>query len=214
MGISTEGRKEILGIWITENENASFWTSVCINLSNRGVRDILIACRNNLFGFSTAFKTVFPKTEQQLCIVNQIRKLHKHVLHEDLISMITDTKHIYSAPTLNEAGYMLEEFRRRWYIQYPQIVEFWDINWIELTTYFKYPEEVRRMIYTMNTIEGFHRIIRKFNKINTVYPTDDAVIKSVFLSIREINGKWSIPIKDWKIIIVQLTILFRGRIAA
>ena len=205
LGINMDGHKDILGLWLSENESASFWTTVCNELRNRGVQDILIACRDNLSGFSTAIETVFPKTEQQLCIIHQIRSSTKYVPYKDIKAVMADLKLVYGAPTLEDAEYRLEEFRETWGKKYPQILKSWDANWPELSTYFKYPQEVRTLIYTTNAVEGFHRMLRKYTKTKTIYPTDDAVRKSVFLSIQEISKKWSMPIRDWGTIIGQLT---------
>ena len=212
LGINMEGRKEILGMWLSENESASFWTAVCNELRNRGVEDILIACRDNLSGFSTAIETVFPKTEQQLCVIHQIRSSTKYVPYKDIKPVMADLKRVYGAPTLEDAEYRLEEFREKWGRKYPQILKSWDTNWAELSTYYKYPQEVRTLIYTTNAVEGFHRMLRKFTKTKTIYPTDDAVRKSVYLSIQEISKKWSMPIRDWGIIIGQLMIFFEDRL--
>ena len=212
LGINMDGRKEILGIWISDNESARFWTTVCNELKNRGVQDILIACRDNLSGFSTAIETVFPKTEQQLCVIHQIRNSTKYVPYKDIKAVMADLKKVYGAPTLDDAEYRLEEFREKWGRKYPQILKSWDTNWAELSTYFKYPQEVRTLIYTTNAVEGFHRMLRKYTKTKTIYPTDDAVRKSVYLSIMEISKKWSMPIRDWGIIIGQLLVFFDDRL--
>jgi putative transposase len=212
LGVNLDGRKEILGIWISENESASFWLNVCNELKNRGVRDILIACRDNLSGFSEAIATVFPKAEQQLCVIHQIRNSTKYVPYKDIKEVMAGLKKVYGAPTLDDAEYRLEEFREAWAKKYPQILKSWDTNWAELSTYFKYPEEVRRLIYTTNAVEGFHRMLRKYTKTKTIYPSDDAVKKSVFLSIQEITKKWSMPVRDWGIIIGQLMIFFADRL--
>lgn len=212
LGINMDGHKEILGMWLSENESASFWTTVCNELKNRGLEDILIACRDNLSGFSTAIETVFPKTEQQLCVIHQIRSSTKYVPYKDIKQVMADLKLVYGAPTLEVAEYRLEEFRGKWGKKYPQILKSWDTNWAELSTYFKYPQEVRTLIYTTNAVEGFHRMLRKFTKTKTIYPTDDAVKKSVYLSVQEISKKWSMPIRDWGIIIGQLLIFFEDRL--
>jgi putative transposase len=212
LGVNMEGRKEILGLWINENESASFWLNVCNELKNRGVQDILIACRDNLSGFSEAIATVFPKAEQQLCVIHQIRNSTKYVPYKDIKEVMAGLKKIYGAPTLDDAEYRLEEFREAWAKKYPQILKSWDKNWAELSTYFKYPGEVRRLIYTTNAVEGFHRMLRKYTKTKTIYPSDDAVKKSVFLSIQEITKKWSMPVRDWGIIIGQLMIFFADRL--
>jgi putative transposase len=183
LGINMEGKKEILGIWLSDNESASFWAGVCNDLKNRGIQDILIACRDNLSGFSTAIETVFPKTEQQLCVIHQIRNSTKFVSYKDLKPIMVDLKAIYQAPSEYDALYHMEEFRDKWGKKYPQIIKSWEQNWLELSTYFKYPEEVRRLIYTTNAVEGFHRMLRKYTKTKSSYPTDDSVRKSVYLSI-------------------------------
>ena len=211
LGLTMDGRKEILGIWLSENESASFWTTVLNELKNRGVQDILIACRDNLSGFSNAIETVFPHTEQQLCVIHQIRNSTKYVSYKDLKEVMGDLKLVYGAPTLDDAEYRLEEFRDKWGTKYPQILKSWDANWTELSTYFKYPQEVRTIIYTTNAVEGFHRQLRKFTKNKTIFPTDDAVRKSVYLAITEISKKWTMPIRDWGRIIGQLTIFFESR---
>jgi len=212
LGINMDGRKEILGMWLSDNESASFWTTVCNELKNRGVQDILIACRDNLSGFSTAIETVFPKTEQQLCVIHQIRNSTKYVPWKDIKQVMAGLKLIYGAPTLDDAEYKLEEFREKWGKKYPQILKSWDNNWAELTTYFKYPQEVRTLIDTTNAVEGFHRMLRKYTKTKSIYPTDDAVRKSVYLSIQEISRKWSMPVRDGGIIMGQLLVFFEERL--
>ena len=212
LGINMDGRKEILGMWLSENESASFWTGVLNELKNRGVQDVLIVCRDNLSGFSGAIETVFPHTEQQLCVVHQIRNSTKYVSYKDLKELMTDLKLVYGAPTLEDAEYHLEEFREKWDSRYPQILRSWDANWAELSTFFKYPQEVRTLIYTTNAVEGFHRMLRKFTKTKTIYPSDDAVRKSVFLSIQEISKKWTVPIRDWGCIMGQLIMFFGDRL--
>lgn len=212
LGISIEGHKDVLGIWMAENENASFWTTVCNELKNRGIEDVLIACHDNLGGFTSAIETVFPKTEQQLCVIHQIRNSTKYVPYKDIKAVMADLKLIYGAPTLDEAEYQMEVFREKWGKKYPQIIKSWIANWAELSTYFKYPQEVRTLIYTTNAVEGFHRMLRKYTKTKTIYPTDDSVRKSVYLSIQEISKKWSMPIRDWGIIIGQLMVFFEDRL--
>jgi transposase-like protein len=214
LGITLEGKKEILGIWVTENESASFWAAVCNELKNRGVQDILITCHDNLKGFSSAINSVFPKTEQQLCIIHQIRNSTKYVSYKNLKTIMSDLKTIYQAPSEDDALYRLEGFGEKWNKNYPQIYKSWVDNWTELSTYFKYPDEVRRLIYTTNAVEGFHRMLRKYTKTKTTYPSDEAVKKSVYLSIEEIARKWSMPIRDWGIIMGQLSIFFEERLTA
>ncbi|MFB5764137.1 IS256 family transposase [Paenibacillus medicaginis] len=211
LGINMDGKKEILGMWLSETESASFWTTVCNELKNRGVQDILIACRDNLSGFSHAIRTVFPKTEQQLCIIHQIRNSTKYVSYKDLKPIMADLKAIYQAPSEDDALYHLEVFAEKWDSKYPQILKSWKENWAELSTFFKYPNEVRRLIYTTNSVEGFHRMLRKYTKTKTNYPSDDALKKSIYLSIEEISKKWTMPHRDWGIIVGQLLIFFEDR---
>ena len=213
LGVNMEGRKEVLGMWITENESASFWASVCNELRNRGVEDILIACRDNLSGFSSAIEATFPKTEQQLCIIHQIRNSTRYVSYKDLKPVMADLKTIYQAPSEDDALYHLEEFKDKWNSKYPQIAKSWEGNWAALSAYFKYPAEVRRLIYTTNAVEGFHRMLRKYTKTKTVFPSDDSLKKSIYLSIQEISKKWSMPIRDWGIIMGQLSIFFEERLS-
>jgi len=211
LGIDMTGRKDILGLWVSDTESAAFWTTVCNELKNRGVTDILIACHDNLNELSRAVNTVFPKTEQQLCIIHQIRNSTRYVTHKDVKAVLADLKKVYTAPTLDDAEYRLEEFKEQWDGKYPQIGKSWDDNWAELSTFFKYPEEVRKLIYTTNAVEGFHRMLRKFTKTKTIYPTDDALRKSVYLSIQEITKKWCMPVHNWGIIMGQLIIFFPDR---
>ena len=212
LGVNMEGRKEILGMWITENESASFWASVCNELRNRGVEDILITCRDNLSGFSQAIEAAFPKTEQQLCIIHQIRNSTRYVSYKDLKAVMADLKAIYQAPSEDDALYHLEEFKDNWGKKYPQIAKSWEDNWTALSAYFKYPAEVRRLIYTTNAVEGFHRMLRKYTKTKTVFPSDDSLKKSIYLSIQEITKKWSMPVQNWGIIMGQLSIFFEERL--
>ena len=213
LGINMDGRKEILGIWISENESASFWTTVCNELKNRGLQDILIACRDNLSGFSTAIETVFPRTEQQLCVIHQIRNSTKYVPYKDIKAVMADLKKVYGAPTLDDAEYRLEEFREKWGKKYPQILKSWDTNWAELSTYFKYPEAVRRLIYTTNAIEGFNRQLRKVTKSKTVFPSDESLLKMLYLAMMDITKKWTGHRQDWGQIHSQLEIFFEERLS-
>ena len=214
LGINMDGRKEILGMWMSDNESASFWASICNELKNRGVSDILIACRDNLNGFSKAIEAAFPHTEQQLCIIHQIRNSTKYVSYKDLKALMADLKLVYGAVSEEAALSALGEFGEKWGKKYPQILKSWEANWAELSTYFKYPQEIRTLIYTTNAVEGFHRMLRKYTKTKTIYPTDDAIRKSVYLSIQEISRKWTKPIRDWGSIIGQLSLFFEGRIPA
>jgi len=214
LGIDMEGKKDILGCWISENEGASFWASVCSDLKKRGVSDIFIACHDNLKGLSEAVNAVFPRTKQQLCIVHQIRNSVKFVPWKDRKAVCADLKKIYGAVNLDDAEYALEEFREKWDRKYPAILRSWDENWAELTTFFQYPEQIRHLIYTTNAVEAYHRMVRKFTKAKAIFPTDDSIRKVVFLSVREITKKWTMSARDWGMAYSQFVIYFADRLAA
>jgi putative transposase len=214
LGVDLDGKKDILGIWISETESASFWTVVFNELKNRGVNDILIACHDNLSGIANAINTAFPRTDSQLCIIHQIRNSLKHVSCKDLKAVMADLKKIYGAVSEEAALYALEDCGEKWNKKYPQIYRSWEKNWAHLSTFFKYPEEMRRLIYTTNAVEGFHRMLRKFTKTKTNFPTDDSLRKSVYLSIKEIEKKWNQPVRNWGIIIGQFMMFYEDRIAA
>jgi len=212
LGIDMEGRKDILGIWLSENESASFWASVCNDLKNRGVRDIFIACHDNLKGIGNAINAAFTQCAQQLCIVHQIRSSTKFVPYKDRKSVCADLKKIYSAVNLDDAEFAKEEFREKWNSKYPSILRSWDSNWAELVTFFEYSPEIRKLIYTTNAVEGFHRMLRKFTKTRTIFPTDDSIKKAVYLSVKEISKKWTQQLRDWGLIYGQLLIYFEQRL--
>lgn len=212
LGVSVSGHKEILGIWIGENESASFWLSVCTDLKNRGVEDILIACKDGLSGFSEAIHAVFPQTSIQLCVIHQIRNSLKYVTFKDQKALLADLKSVYQALTLDEAELAFSRFRDQWGNKYPLVIRSWENNWIELTSFFSYPSEIRRLIYTTNTIEGYHRQLRKVTKTKTAYPSDDALRKIIYLATVEISKKWTMPLRSWKQCISQLAIHFGERL--
>jgi len=214
LGIDMEGRKDILGCWISENEGAAFWAGVCSDLRKRGVADIFVACHDNLKGLSEAINATFPNTKNQLCIVHQIRNSTKFVPYKDRKAVCADLKKIYGAVNLDDAEYALEEFRERWGKKYPSILKSWDTNWAELTTFFEYPPEIRHLIYTTNAVEAYHRQLRKFTKTKAILPTDDAIRKVVFFSVREITKKWTMPARDWGMAYSQIMIFFDGRFVA
>jgi len=214
LGVDMNGHKDILGCWISENEGASFWASICSDLRKRGVSDILIACHDNLKGCVEAINAVFPKTKQQLCIVHQIRNSTKFVPYKDRKAICADLKKIYGAVNLDDAEYALEEFREKWDKRYPAILRSWDDNWAELTTFFEYPEAIRHLIYTTNAVEAYHRMVRKFTKSKAIFPTDDSIRKVVFLSVREITKKWTMPVRDWGMAYSQFAIFFAERLVA
>ncbi len=214
LGIDMEGQKDILGIWISENESASFYASICSDLKKRGVTDIFIACHDNLKGLGEAINALFSKTKQQLCIVHQIRNSTKFVQYKDRKEICADLKKIYGAVNLDDAEYALEEFREKWEKKYPSILRSWDANWAELTTFFNYPEEVRHLIYTTNAVEGYHRMVRKFIKSKSIFPTDDSIRKVIYLSVKEIRKKWTMPARNWAMAYSQIMIYFADRFAA
>ena len=214
LGINVQGHKEILGIWIGQNESASFWLGVCNDLKNRGVQDILIACKDGLSGFSDAIESVFPRTTIQLCVIHQIRNSMKFVSYKEQKAVMADLKKVYQALTLEEAEWAFSQFKEKWGKKHPIIVKSWETNWLELTAYFSYPAEIRRLIYTTNTIEGYHRQLRKVTKTKTAYPTDDALRKIIYLATMEISKKWTMPVRAWTDCISQLVILYGDRLEA
>jgi putative transposase len=214
LGIDMDGHKDILGIWISENEGASFYAAICSDLKKRGVQDIFIACHDNLKGLGEAVNAVFPRTKQQLCIVHQIRNSVKFVQWTDRKQICADLKTIYGAVNLDDAEYAKEEFREKWDKKYPSILRSWDANWADLTTFFEFPQEIRHLIYTTNAVEAYHRMVRKFTKSKAIFPTDDSIRKVVFLSVKEITKKWTMPARDWSLAYSQIMIFFADRFAA
>jgi transposase-like protein len=214
MGINMTGQKDVLGIWIGENESASFWLGVCNDLKSRGVEDILIACKDGLSGFSEAINTVFPQTEIQLCIIHQIRNSLKYVPYKEQKILMADLKKVYQALTIEEAGMAFEDFKEKWGKKHPIIIRSWENNWLELTAYFKYPYEIRRIIYTTNIIEGYHRQLRKVTKTKTAYPTDDALKKIIYLATDQAAKKWNMPVREWTKCLSQFAIYFGDRLNA
>jgi transposase-like protein len=212
LGINVCGQKDILGIWIGESESASFWLGVCNDLKNRGVEDILIACKDGLSGFSEAINTAFPRTDIQLCVIHQIRNSMKYVSHKERKVIIADLKHVYQALTLEEAEIAFQIFKEKWGKKYPIIIRSWETNWLELTTYFNYPQDVRRLIYTTNIVEAYHRQLRKVTKTKTAYPSDDSLRKIIYLATVDAAKKWTMPVKDWGQCISQFVIQFGDRL--
>lgn len=210
-GINVEGEKDILGIWVGEAESSKFWMKVLADLKNRGVKDILIACVDGLKGFEEAIKSTFSETEIQQCIVHQIRNSTKFVNYKDRKKFCADMKEIYTAPN-EEAGLLaLDKFEEKWGAKYSYAIKSWRDNWQNLSTFFRYPPEIRRIIYTTNTIENFNRRIRKVTKNKGSFPTDDSLIKILYLIVMDVSEKWTMPIRDWGIIINQLRIYFGER---
>jgi len=212
MGIDMEGYKDILGIWIGEAEGAKFWLGVCNDLKNRGVKDILIACMDGLKGLPDAIKAVFPEVNIQSCIIHQIRNSIKYVSYKNKKEVVRDLKLIYKAPTEEIALAQLDSLKEKWNDEYPVIIDSWYNNWDKLSTFFAYTEEIRKIIYTTNALEGFNRQLRKFTKTKTVFPTDDSLRKSLYLATDCVMKKWTAPISNWGITLAQLTIKFKERI--
>ena len=211
IGINLDGKKDVLGMWVGENESAKYWASVLNGLRNRGVEDIFIACTDNLTGFDTAIEAVFPQTEIQNCIIHQLRNSSKYVSYKDIKALMADLKAVYAAVDEASALDALDIFAETWDKKYPKISKSWRENWVNLSTYFKYPVEVRRLIYTTNTIEGFNRQLRKVTKSKAVFPTDDSLFKMLYLAMIDITKKWTGRRQDWGTIHAQLSIYFNDR---
>ncbi|WP_341758803.1 IS256 family transposase [Candidatus Tisiphia endosymbiont of Ditula angustiorana] len=212
MGIDQNGHKDILGFYACESEGSHFWLGVLNDLKTRGMRDILITCIDGLEGFPEAINTVFPKTEIQLCIVHQIRNSLKHVASKDQKSFMVDLKMIYQAESRDVAEYNLLRLEEKWGKKYPMVIKSWQQNWDNLATYFKYSGEVRKLIYTTNPIEGFHRQVRKYTKTKGAFTSENALFKLVFCAIKQITAKWNMPIPNWAVTVSQLDIFFPDRL--
>ncbi len=211
IGLTNEGKKEVLGFWIEKNESASFWMTVLTDLKARGVEDILIACTDNLKGFTQAIKGVFPNTITQLCIVHQIRNSCKFVVWSDLKEFCKDLKGVYTSINIKMALDELQKFKSKWGAKYKYAVQSWEQNWDNLTGYFEFPLELRKIVYTTNTIENLNRGIRKYTKTKTQFPTEDAATKSIYLAINNIQNNWTGTIHGWKLIQQQFLTIFEGR---
>ena len=213
IGINMEGIKEVLGMWVGENESSKFWLTVMNGLKNRGVEDILIACVDGLTGFPAAIEAAYPKTEIQQCIIHQIRNSTKFVSYKDIKELMSDLKRVYTAVDEPTASSELDKFDEKWSSKYPKIAISWRSNWANLSTYFKYPQEVRTLIYTTNSIEGFNRQLRKVTKNKGVFPTDDSLIKMLYLAMMDITKKWTGKRREWGQIHSQLEIYFADRLS-
>ena len=212
LGIDLSGRKDVLGLWISDNEGAKFWLNNLTELKNRGLSDILIACTDNLTGMSDAIAAVYPKCEHQLCIVHQIRNSLKFVSYKDRKELAADLKPIYQAVTEDEAQSALEYFEDKWGKQYPQIAKSWYNNWDNLMIFLQYPEAIRRIIYTTNSIESLNNQLRKVTKNKRLFPSDESVFKTLYLTIEYITRKWSMPIQNWNEAMAHFLIKFEDRI--
>ena len=210
-GVNTEGRKETLGLWTAENEGAKFWLSVLTELSNRGVKDIFIACVDGLKGFSEAIESVFPETITQVCIVHQIRNSLTYISYKDRKAVAADLKPIYNAVSEDEALFALEEFAERWNLKYPIIAKSWKANWSRISPMFQFPQEIRRAVYTTNVIESLNFSLRKITKTRAAFPTEEAALKLLFLGLQNVSKKWTMPIQNWSLAMNQMAIIFEGR---
>lgn len=212
LGVNLEGKKEVLGLYLSENEGSRFWLQVLSDLSNRGVSDILIACIDGLKGFPEAIESIFPKTEIQLCIVHQIRNSLKYIGSKDQKPFMVDLKRVYKAANKELALSEMDRLEERWAKKYPIVIRSWRSNWERLSQYFKYPEDIRRIIYTTNIIEAVHRQFRKLTKTKGAFPNQDSLLKLLYLGIQNASKKWTMPIQNWSLTISQLAIFFEGRL--
>ena len=212
LGLDMDGKRDVLGMYVGENESAKFWLNIINGLKNRGVQDILITCVDGLSGFPQAIEAVFPHTEIQHCIIHQIRNSTRYVSYKDLKALMADLKLVYMAPSEEAALEHLEEFGEKWNARYPKIYKSWKEKWATLSTYFKYPDAVRRLIYTTNSIEGFNRQLRKVTKNKTIFPNDDSLLKMLYLATMDITKKWTGRRRDWPEIRAQLEIYFEERL--
>jgi len=213
IGINLEGIKEVLGIWVGEAESAKFWLSVLNEIKNRGVKDILIISVDGLKGFSEAIASAFPDTEVQKCIIHQIRTSTRFISYKDIKAFVADLKKVYKAVNEEVALSEFDVLEDKWGKKYPLSIKTWRDNWAELSTYFKYPDEVRRLIYTTNHAEGFHRQLKKVTKAKSIFPNDQALTKMLYLATMDASRKWTASIRDWPLILSQLTIYFKERVS-
>lgn len=212
VGLRKDGLKEVLGLWLGKNESAAFWMSVLTDIRARGVNDILITATDNLNGFTDTIKNVFPNSRTQICVIHQIRNSARYVVWKDKKEFAKDLKMIYEAPTRQAAEAALNDFAKQWQNKYSYAVKSWQNNWEELTVFFDFPIEIRKIIYTTNLIENVNGKIRKYTKNKLSFPTDDAVIKSVYLALRETSKKWTKPMKNWGLILNQFLTIFAERV--
>ena len=212
LGINLEGKKDVIGIYIGENETSKFWLQVLTDMKSRGVKDVLISSIDGLPGFSDAIKTMFPKAEVQRCIVHQIRNTLGNVPWKDRKSLAQDLKAIYNAPTEEQGFIELERIEEKWGSKYSYALKSWRNNWSELSTFFKYTPEIRKIMYTTNIVESLHMQLRKVSKTKTVFPTDDSLVKILYLATIGVTKKWTVPVRDWVLILGQLQIHFEDRL--
>jgi len=214
IGIDLDGNKDVLGIWIGENESAKFWLTVLNEIRNRGVQDILIVSVDNLTGFSEAISACYPDAEIQKCIVHQVRNSIRYVSYKDVKKITAALKTIYTAPSEPAASEELNQFEVAWGNKYPLIVRSWRNNWAEISTFFKYPPEIRKIIYTTNMIESYHRQLRKITKGKSIFPTDEALLKMLYMATQDVLRKWTGRVQNWGQILLQLSIFFPDKVKA
>ena len=212
VGLRTDGKKEVLGLWLGKSESAAFWMSVLTDIKARGTQDILITATDNLNGFTQTIKNVFPDSNTQICVVHQIRNSCRYVVWKDRREFTKDLKMIYKAPTREAAKAALDDFKNKWNSKYSYAIKSWENNWDELTLFFEFPIEIRTIIYTTNLIENLNGKIRKYTKNKLSYPTDQAVMKSVYLALRESTKSWTKPIRNWGVILNQFLAIFDDRV--
>ena len=212
VGLKRDGKKEVLGLWLGKNESAAFWMGVLTDMKARGVEDLFITATDNLNGFTDAIKSVFPGSVTQICVVHQIRNACKYVSWKERKEFSRDMKDIYAAPNKQAAQQALEELDKKWGDKYSYAIKSWRTNWDELTVFFEFPLEIRKIIYTTNLVENLNGKIRKYTKNKMSFPTDDAVMKSVFLAVQQATKKWTMPIQNWGVILNQFMIIFEHRL--
>lgn len=211
LAINKEGKKELIGMYVSENEGANFWLSVLTDLKSRGVKDILIACTDNLKGFSEAILSIYPETEIQKCVIHQVRNSLKYIASKDQKAFMKDLKKVYQSATKDGAETELLKLEEMWAKKYPVVLKSWHENWEELSTYFQYDEHIRKIIYTTNAVEGFHRQVRKVTKTKGAFPSDMALLKLIYLASQNISKKWTQPVHNWGLTIQQFSIKFGDR---
>jgi putative transposase len=214
IGVNLEGRKELLGLWISPNEGAKFWLSCLTDLKNRGLNDIFVVCVDGLSGFPEAIRAAYPLAKVQLCLVHLVRAALRYVSTQDSAAVVADLKKIYQAATVLEAEQALENFAQAWDAKYPTIAKTWRARWTDIITLFDFPPAIRKAIYTTNAIESVNSVIRKFTRNRKIYPSEESALKIVYMAIREASRKWTLPIKHWKQALNHFAIMFEGRIPA
>jgi transposase-like protein len=211
LAVDIEGHKDLLGLWIGEAEGANFWLNVLTELKNRGVEDVFISCIDGLKGFPEAINTVFPKTEIQLCVIHQIRNTLKYVASKDQKKFMQELREVYKAPTEQAALINLDTLEESWGKKYSLAIKSWRNNWSNLATFYKYPEEIRTIIYTTNAVEALHRQFRKVTRSKSLFPNDDALKKMLYLAYRDLSKKWTMPVRNWAIVLSNFSIYFKER---